>query len=43
LELLAKVAISKVLLYLAGNLNLKKFKKNKRGVKKAPKPILAAG
>ena len=30
--------VSNALLYLAGNLNLKKFKKNKRGVKKSPTP-----
>ena len=30
--------VSRTLLYLAGNLNLRKFKKNKRGAKKASKP-----
>jgi hypothetical protein len=30
--------VSQALLYLAGHLNLKKFKKNKRGPKKPPKP-----
>jgi hypothetical protein len=30
--------VGEILLYLAGNMNLRKFKKNKRGPKKPPMP-----